>query len=84
MMTPQDKKLLASKGISEQQIAIQLADFVKGFPFLNLKAAASIEKGILKPTADEEENYLCHWDSFCGTGKTILKFVPASGYKYLH
>lgn len=78
-MTPQDKKLLASKGISEQQIAIQLADFVKGFPFLNLKAAASIEKGILKPTADEEENYLCHWDSFCGTGKTILKFVPASG-----
>ena len=79
MMTPQDKAQLAAKGISEQQIATQLADFVKGFPFLSLKAAASIEKGILKPTEEEENVFLSGWDAYCNAGNTILKFVPASG-----
>ena len=34
MLTPEDKDLLVKKGISEQQIAEQLACFEKGFPFL--------------------------------------------------
>ena len=32
MITQQDKEMLAQKGISEQQIAEQLACFEKGFP----------------------------------------------------
>ena len=47
MITPQDKELLENKGISEEQIAEQLACFEKGFPYLKLSAAASVEKGIL-------------------------------------
>ena len=47
MITPQDKELLMQKGISEEQIAEQLACFEKGFPYLKLAAAASLEKGIL-------------------------------------
>ena len=47
MLTPEDKDLLAKKGISEQQIIEQLACFEKGFPFLKLDAAASIDKGIM-------------------------------------
>lgn len=43
MITPQDKDLLVKKGISEEQIAEQLACFEKGFPFLKLYAAASVE-----------------------------------------
>ena len=43
MLTPEDKDLLVKKGISEQQIAEQLACFEKGFPFLKLDAAASVE-----------------------------------------
>ena len=31
MITPQDKELLTQKGISEEQIAEQLACFEKGF-----------------------------------------------------
>ena len=45
MITTQDKELLAKKGITEEQIAEQLACFRKGFPYLKLDAAASIEKG---------------------------------------
>lgn len=44
MITPEDKELLAKKGISEVQIAEQLACFQKGFPYLKLDAAASVEK----------------------------------------
>ena len=44
MITPEDKILLEKKGISESQIAEQLACFEKGFPFLQLDGAASIEK----------------------------------------
>lgn len=44
MLTPEDKDLLVKKGISEQQIAEQLACFEKGFPFLKLDAAVLLKR----------------------------------------
>ena len=79
MITTQDKELLAKKGITEAQIAEQLACLQTGFPFLKLDAAASIEKGILAPDAEEQKAYLAAWDAYKNTDKTIVKFVPASG-----
>ena len=79
MITTQDKELLVKKGITEAQIAEQLACFQKGFPFLKLDAAASIEKGILAPDAEEQKKYLSAWDEYKNTDKMIVKFVPASG-----
>ena len=79
MITPEDKILLEKKGISESQIAEQLACFEKGFPFLQLDGAASIEKGILAPQGDEIDAYLQAWDTYKQGEKTIVKFVPASG-----
>lgn len=79
MITPEDKVLLEKKGISEAQIAEQLACFEKGFPFLQLDGAASIEKGILVPTETELNEYLNAWDAYKGNEKSIVKFVPASG-----
>ena len=68
MLTQQDLKQLAQKGISEQQIETQLGQFKTGFPFLKLEAAAAIGRGIVAPNAEE------------GTaGKKVVKFVPASG-----
>lgn len=78
-MTPQDKEQLAAKGITEEQIQAQLADFKRGFPFLELEAAASVDKGVLTPIAVEQEKYLADWDAYCMTDKKIIKFVPASG-----
>lgn len=79
MITPEDKELLAQKGITEAQIAEQLACFQKGFPYLKLDAAASIEKGILAPGAEEQKEYLDAWEAYTRTDKTIVKLVPASG-----
>lgn len=79
MMTSQDKELLAQKGISEEQIAEQLACFENGFPYLKLAGAASIEKGILIPDSGQEKLFLDAWDAYTKTDKVIMKFVPASG-----
>ena len=79
MITPQDKDLLAKKGISEEQIAEQLACFEKGFPYLKLYAAASVDQGILVPDADNQKKYLDAWEAYTQTDKVVVKFVPASG-----
>ena len=49
MLSQQDLKQLAQKGISEAQIERQLGEFKTGFPFLKLEAAAAIGKGIVAP-----------------------------------
>ena len=80
MLTHEDKELLAKKGILEEKIAEQLACFEKGFPFLKLSAAASVENGsIMKADEKECEQYLATWDAYKAGDKKIVKFVPASG-----
>lgn len=79
MLTQQDKDFLAKKGISEEKLNAQLNNFKTGFPFLKLAGAASPEKGITIPSAEEKKAYLAAWDQYLqGNGK-VLKFVPASG-----
>jgi hypothetical protein len=78
-LTQEDKELLAAKGITEAQIADQLASFEKGFPYLKLEAAASIGHGILAPTDEERAAYLNAWDAYKQSDRRIVKFVPASG-----
>lgn len=80
MLTAEDKALLAEKGITEEQVEAQLQVFGKGFPFLKLKAAASLKNGILSPTAEECNRYAEIWDEYKqADGRTVTKFVPASG-----
>ena len=80
MLTHEDKELLAKKGISEEKIAEQLACFEKGFPFLKLSAAASVENGgIMLATETDQQRYLAAWDAYKAGDKKIVKFVPASG-----
>ena len=79
MITPQDRELLAAKGITEAQIKAQLACFEKGFPYLQLDAAASVDKGILRIDDEQQQKFLTAWDEYKKSGKSIMKFVPASG-----
>ncbi|MBS6468821.1 MAG: DUF4301 family protein [Bacteroides sp.] len=80
MLTHEDKELLAKKGISEEKIAEQLACFEKGFPFLKLSAAASVENdGIMLAAEADQQRYLAAWDAYKAGDKKIVKFVPASG-----
>lgn len=79
MISKADQTFLAKKGISVQQVAEQLQTFKTGFPFLPIEAAATIEKGVIAPSAAEIDGYLAAWDAYCAAGNKILKFVPASG-----
>lgn len=79
MLNAKDLELLKSKGISEQQIEEQLACFVKGFPYLEIVASASVDKGIMVISKDEQASYMEAWDAYLAKNKKILKFVPASG-----
>ena len=81
MLTQDDKVLLAEKGISEEQLNGQLACFEKGFPYLKLYAAASVDnRGILTVDEDEKKTYLAAWDEYRRENdRKIVKFVPASG-----
>ena len=79
MLTIEDKQYLASKGITEAQIMSQLECFRKGFPYLKLAAAASVDNGILSPDEEALKLYLRVWDTYIQSDRKVVKFVPASG-----
>lgn len=79
MITESDKLYLEEKGISPEEFQKQIDSFQKGFPFLEISVPASVEKGIMVVTADEEQKYLDAWNKYASSGRKIMKFVPASG-----
>lgn len=79
MLSQEDLKQIAEKGITEDQIKTQLEEFKTGFPFLKLEAAASIGRGILALDKAKCSEYESAWQEYKETGKRIVKFVPASG-----
>ena len=79
MLSPEDLKQIAAKGITEEQVATQLEEFKKGFPFLKLEAAAGIGHGVIAPADSERAGYIAKWEAYKAEGKKIVKFVPASG-----
>ncbi len=79
MLTQQDLKQIADKGISEEKLNSQLEEFKTGFPFLKLEAAASVEHGIIATIPEQVKQYEDAWEKYKAQGRTIVKFVPASG-----
>jgi putative intracellular protease/amidase len=79
MLSQEDLRQIASKGISPEQIDAQLKEFETGFPFLRLEAAAAIGNGIISPEENERCEYIAAWNEYKAKGKKIVKFVPASG-----
>lgn len=79
MLNAKDLEQLSEKGISQEKIEEQLSCFVKGFPFLEIEASASVEKGIKVIPAESQPAYMAAWDAYLTKNKRILKFVPASG-----
>ena len=79
MLSQDDLKQIAGKGITEAQVTTQLEEFKQGFPFLKLEAAAGIGNGIAAPDGEERSKYIDAWNAYKAEGKKIVKFVPASG-----
>lgn len=79
MLSQEDLKQIALKGMTEEQINTQLEEFKTGFPFLKLEAAASIGRGIIAPDKNERAAYEKAWTDYKAEGRRVVKFVPASG-----
>lgn len=78
-MNAEDLKQIREKGISEEQIAVQLEQFHTGFPFLKLEAAAAVGQGIVAVGDEDRKKYVDIWNDYKAQGHDIVKFVPASG-----
>lgn len=79
MFTTSDLEQLAARHITVEAAEKQMESFRKGFPSLEITAAAGVGNGILVPDSAEEERYMQAWDEYLQEDHTILKFVPASG-----
>jgi hypothetical protein len=76
--TKKDILQIEQKGLTVEKVNNQIQLFKAGFPFINLKEAATIGNGILKIDSREKEKYINYYDSKRDS-ISILKFVPASG-----
>ena len=77
MLTQNDERLMAQKGISKADLERQLQNFKEGFPFLEIADAATIENGgIVALTESSAAGFIEIADNYKGS---ICKFVPASG-----
>jgi len=78
MFNNKDLEYLKSKGISPEQVEVQLENFRNGFPFIHLDATATPGNGIIQLTDQEIAKYIkVYEDRRAQLG--IVKFVPASG-----
>lgn len=78
MLSQKEKEQIIAKGITVEEVEKQIKRFVEGFPFANLVAPATTERGITRIGEDELEMLIKEFDSLVPQVHAI-KFVPASG-----
>jgi hypothetical protein len=79
MILPKDLMQIKAMDLTESQIEEQLSYFINGIPFMKIKAPATVEKGILRLTKEQQNGFIRIWDEYLTGEKQIIKFVPASG-----
>ncbi|TKG88876.1 DUF4301 family protein [Puteibacter caeruleilacunae] len=79
MFTEKDIQQIDSRGSNQETIKNQLNQFATGFPFLTIKQAATIGKGIVKLNDQDIVSCIEAFDQKIQEGLKPLKFVPASG-----
>ena len=78
MLTSQDLNQLKHLNIDESEVAKQIEDFKKGFPYLPVQKAATVGDGILRLEDDVIDNLITIYDKRNASTR-VIKFVPASG-----
>jgi hypothetical protein len=78
MFTDQDLQQFKDKGISLEKVKEQIDNFKRGFPYINLSAAATKEHGLKALSEEEINEYLDSYNETMADKKSV-KFVPASG-----
>lgn len=74
-----DIRDIESRGLTLADIHNQIQQFREGFPFLEIKSTATIQHGINKIDTISSNTYISDWEKYLNSGKTVIKFVPASG-----
>ncbi|WP_109831669.1 DUF4301 family protein [Reichenbachiella versicolor] len=78
MFNDSDHKQIADRGSSLGDIEKQIENFKTGFPFLDIQKAATIGDGIIQLPSEQIDILKANYEQKIA-GKSILKFVPASG-----
>ncbi len=80
LFSEKDLEELSERGISQEEASRQVESIRSGFPFLEIIAPASLERGIIRIERDEEVNYMNIWQEYLNQAEaSVCKFVPASG-----
>jgi hypothetical protein len=77
MFKETDSKQLKNKGIDVRVAEQQIGFLKKGFPFMKLTKAATLQHGIKKLSDKQLQEYIAKYDQSEGLNR--VKFVPASG-----
>lgn len=78
MFSEKDLKQFKEKGIAVEQVTQQVENFRKGFPYMNIVKAATVNDGIKKPGKQESNEAVNTFETHRHK-LNLLKFVPASG-----
>ena len=78
MFTEEQIKYAQERGLVLEELKAQLQRFEKGFPYLKLLRAATIDDGIIKLSQTQINKLVEQYDELTADSK-ILKFIPASG-----
>lgn len=76
--TEKDLVYMQKRGNDPDKVKSQFQYFHTGFDFANLQKAATVGDGIIRFTEEKKRSLLDQYDQLIA-GKTICKFVPASG-----
>ena len=76
--TPEDIQFMQARGSNPEDVQRQFSFFEKGFDFVNLDRPATIDDGIVRLEEEQIEELVEDYNQLVA-GKTVTKFVPASG-----
>ena len=79
MFSEKDKQQIQNRGSKLDIVLQQVEKFKKGFPFLQVEEAASINNGIIQLDEEKLKKNIDRYDKSIETGIVPVKFVPASG-----
>lgn len=79
MFSRNDEIQIEKRGSELSTVKAQIENFRKGFPYLEVDEAATIDNGIIVLNDEAVKDYGAYFDEQTGKGTIPLKFVPASG-----
>jgi len=79
MLTEKDLQQIEERGSNPETVKKQIENFRKGFPYLEVEAAATVGNGIIQLDEEKVKNRAEIYDRKIEAGIKPLKFVPASG-----